>query len=119
MRLVLVEALRVQALVALRRERWDEAASSLAEGLALAQEMPYPHAEARLLQVSERLRALRGEPGATQGIVQCLDERQARSARDGAAAPVGQDRTRAGERRIGMRTTPGTGAASVSPSRRK
>jgi len=36
MRLVLVEALRVQALVARRREQWDEAARSLAEGLELA-----------------------------------------------------------------------------------
>jgi hypothetical protein len=63
---VLVEALRVQALIALRRERWDEAASSLAEGLALARDMPYPHAEARLLQASERLHILRGEPEAAR-----------------------------------------------------
>jgi tetratricopeptide (TPR) repeat protein len=51
MRLVLVEALRVQTIVALRREQWDRAARSLEEGLALAQALPYPHAEARLLHL--------------------------------------------------------------------
>ncbi len=51
MHLVLVEALRVRALVALRREQWDEAARSLEEGLALARAMSYPYAEARLLLV--------------------------------------------------------------------
>ncbi len=49
MRLVLVEALRVRAMIALRQEQWDEAASSLEEGLALARSMPYPYAKARLL----------------------------------------------------------------------
>ena len=60
MRLVLVEALRVQALIALRRERWEEATRSLEEGLELARGMPYPYAEARLLQVSSELHAQRG-----------------------------------------------------------
>jgi tetratricopeptide (TPR) repeat protein len=64
MRLVLVEALRVQALVALRREQWSEAAGSLEEGLALAREMPYPYAEARLLQVAGALHAQKGKPEA-------------------------------------------------------
>ncbi len=77
MRLVLVEALRVQALVALRQgRRLDrdslqaaggqsprvEAARSLAEGLALARAMPYPYAEARLLHVAGALHAQQGEP---------------------------------------------------------
>jgi tetratricopeptide (TPR) repeat protein len=59
MRLVLVDALRVQALIDLRRERWDEAERSLEEGLSIARSIPYPHAEARLLEVIERGHALR------------------------------------------------------------
>ena len=62
MRLVLVEALRVQALVAVRRGQWDEAARSLDEGLALARAMPYPYAETRLLHVYGQLHAGMGEP---------------------------------------------------------
>jgi tetratricopeptide (TPR) repeat protein len=61
MRLVLVEALRVQALVALRRQQWDEAVGSLEEGLALARAMPYPYAETRLLHVYGQLHAEEGE----------------------------------------------------------
>jgi tetratricopeptide (TPR) repeat protein len=41
-RLSLVDALRVQALVATREEHWAEAACALEEGLALAQRMPAP-----------------------------------------------------------------------------
>jgi len=63
MRLVLVEALRVQALVARRREQWDEAARSLAEGLELARSMPHPYAEARLLSLSAAMHRGRGERG--------------------------------------------------------
>ena len=66
MRLVLVDALRVQALVALRRERWDAAAASLEEGLALAREMPYPDAEARLLRLDAAVQARRGELAAAR-----------------------------------------------------
>ncbi|HEY8285367.1 MAG TPA: AAA family ATPase [Chloroflexota bacterium] len=51
MRLAMVEALRVRAMIALRRERWEDAASSLEEGIALARAMPYPYAEARLLHL--------------------------------------------------------------------
>jgi hypothetical protein len=60
MRLVLVEALRVQALIALRRGHVETAITSLEEGLALARAMPYPDAEVRLLQVEARLQARRG-----------------------------------------------------------
>jgi tetratricopeptide (TPR) repeat protein len=63
MRPVLVEALRVQALIALRQEHWVEAARSLEEGVALARSMPYPYAEARLLHVDGQLHAVLGEPG--------------------------------------------------------
>jgi len=61
-----VEALRVQALVLLRREQWDEAARSLAEGLALARAMPYPYAEARFLHLDGALRAQQGEGAAAR-----------------------------------------------------
>ncbi len=59
MRLVVVDALRVRALVALRRGRWDEAATSLEEGITLARGIPYPYAEARLLNLQEQLPARR------------------------------------------------------------
>jgi tetratricopeptide (TPR) repeat protein len=54
MRIALVDALRVRAMVALRRGEPEEAARSLDEGLTLARCMPYPYAEARLLQVYGR-----------------------------------------------------------------
>lgn len=63
---MLVEAPRVQALIALGREQWDAAAHALEEGLALARALPYPHAEARLLQVGERLYVQIGEPEAAR-----------------------------------------------------
>ncbi len=66
MRLVLVEALRVQALVQIRRERWAETACSLEQGLTLARAMPYPYAEARLLHVAGQCDAARGETGPTR-----------------------------------------------------
>jgi transposase len=66
MRLVLVEALRVQALIALRHGQWDEAARSLEEGITLARSMPYPYAEARLLDVYGRLHAQKGQPEAAR-----------------------------------------------------
>jgi predicted nucleotidyltransferase len=66
MRLVLVEALRVQALIALRQEQWGEAARSLEDGVALVRSMPYPYAEARLLDVYGRLHTQKGEPEAAR-----------------------------------------------------
>jgi tetratricopeptide (TPR) repeat protein len=63
LRLLLPDALRVQALVAIRQGRWEEAAQALGEGLELARGLPYPHAEARLLQVGAEMHAQRGEPG--------------------------------------------------------
>ncbi|MGH2389139.1 MAG: tetratricopeptide repeat protein, partial [Chloroflexota bacterium] len=63
MRLALVEALRVRVMIALRRERWDEAALSLEEGIALARSMPYPYAEARLLELERLLHAQTGNGG--------------------------------------------------------
>jgi tetratricopeptide (TPR) repeat protein len=66
MRLVLVEALRVQALIARRQEHWAAAECSLEEGVALARSMPYPYAEARLLHVYGRLHIQKGEPEAAR-----------------------------------------------------
>ena len=62
-RLSLVHALWVQAMVAIRQERWDNAEGSLEEGVALARSMPYPYTEARLLQVCGQMHVQRGEPG--------------------------------------------------------
>jgi tetratricopeptide (TPR) repeat protein len=61
-RLVLVEALRVAALIALRQEHWAEARRSLEEGVGLTRAMPYPYAEARLLHVYGEMHAQKGEP---------------------------------------------------------
>jgi tetratricopeptide (TPR) repeat protein len=61
-RLALVDALRVQAMIATRQRCWAQAEQALEEGLALARGMPYPYAEARLLYVSGALHAQKGEP---------------------------------------------------------
>jgi tetratricopeptide (TPR) repeat protein len=62
LRLALVDALRVQALVATRQEQWQEAEQAVAEGIALARSMPYPYAQARLLHLSGRLHTQAGKP---------------------------------------------------------
>jgi tetratricopeptide (TPR) repeat protein len=61
-RLSLVEALRVQGLVALRQERWDDAVRVLEEAVSLARRMRYPYGEARVLHVYGLLHARREEP---------------------------------------------------------
>ena len=66
LRLVLVEALRVQAMVAAHQEQWGEMEQALEEGIALARSMPYPYAEARLLHLSGRLQAEVGKPQASR-----------------------------------------------------
>ncbi|HKC75238.1 MAG TPA: hypothetical protein VKF37_13730, partial [Chloroflexota bacterium] len=62
MQLVLVEALLVQAMIAIRQKRWAQAQRSLEEGVALARRMPHPYAEARLLHVDGQRHAATGEP---------------------------------------------------------
>jgi hypothetical protein len=62
MRLVEVEALRVQVMVALHREQPAEAERGLAGGLTLARAMPYPLVEARLLHLDGLLHLQLGEP---------------------------------------------------------
>ncbi len=61
LRRVLVDTLRVQALVALRQGAVQTVAEALEEGLTLAQAMPYPHGEGRLLAVYGRLHLERGD----------------------------------------------------------
>jgi Flp pilus assembly protein TadD len=56
-----VEALRVQGLVALRQERWDDAVRVLEEALSLARRMRYHYGEARVLHVYGLLHARREE----------------------------------------------------------
>jgi predicted ATPase/DNA-binding XRE family transcriptional regulator len=62
-RLALVDALRVQAMVAIRQQRRTDAEQALEEGLTLARSMPYPYAEARLLHVYGALHLQQNEPG--------------------------------------------------------
>jgi tetratricopeptide (TPR) repeat protein len=59
--MALVDALRVQAMVAIHRQHWDAAQSALVEGLALARRMPYPYAEGRLQHVYGGLCRDRGD----------------------------------------------------------
>jgi tetratricopeptide (TPR) repeat protein len=66
LRLALVEALRVRALVAMRLAKWEEAEQALEEGITLARSMPYPYAEARLLHLSGRLHTQVGTPEAAE-----------------------------------------------------
>jgi hypothetical protein len=63
LRLALVDALWVQAMVATRQGRWEVAERSLEEGLSLAQRMPCPYAEGRLLHVYGQMHVAKGEPG--------------------------------------------------------
>ncbi len=60
--LALVDVLRVQALVAIRREQWSDAERALDEAIALARAMPYPYAEAKALYVTGLLHVARHEP---------------------------------------------------------
>ena len=46
-----VDALRAQARMMIQQRRWEEAERVLAEGLAVAQSMPDPQVEARLLEM--------------------------------------------------------------------
>jgi len=62
MDLILPDALRVQALWAMRRQRWDEAEDALDEAIHLSHDMPYPYAGAKALYVAGHLWATRGEP---------------------------------------------------------
>ena len=86
-RLTLVDLLRVQALVEQRQGRWAEAAGALEAGLTLAQSMPYPYAEGRLLHVSG---ALHAQVGAAQPARELLAAALARFRQLGAARDADQ-----------------------------
>lgn len=62
MHLILPDALRVQALWAMRQRRWEEAERALDEAVSLCQAMPYPYAEAKALYVLGHMWMTRGEP---------------------------------------------------------
>jgi tetratricopeptide (TPR) repeat protein/transcriptional regulator with XRE-family HTH domain len=62
MRLILPDALRVQALWAMRRRMWEEVARALDEAVSVSRDMPYPYAEAKSLYISGQMWAARGEP---------------------------------------------------------
>jgi tetratricopeptide (TPR) repeat protein len=61
-RFLLANVLWLQALVASQQGCWEEALPTVQEGLALARPMPYPYAEARLLQVYGQLHTQKDEP---------------------------------------------------------
>jgi tetratricopeptide (TPR) repeat protein/transcriptional regulator with XRE-family HTH domain len=61
-RVALVEALWVQAMLAIRQEQWAAATCALEAGLEMAQAMPYPYAEGRLLHVYGQMHLQLGEP---------------------------------------------------------
>ena len=70
----LVGALRAQARMMIQQRRWEEAERVLAEGLAVAQAMPDPQVEARLLEMWGLLHAQKGEvEGARERLAAALD----------------------------------------------
>ncbi|HVA91913.1 MAG TPA: AAA family ATPase [Chloroflexota bacterium] len=62
-RLALPDALRIQAMVAMGRKRWEEAERILAEGLTLTRQIGFPYAEVRLLHVHGLMYVRNGEAG--------------------------------------------------------
>jgi len=66
LRLLLVDALRVQGMVAARQAHWSEAREAFEEALTLAHAMPYPYGEARAAHAYGLLHVHRGEPAAAR-----------------------------------------------------
>lgn len=62
----LTEVLRVRGMLAAKQQRWDAAASSLAEGMALCQAMHYPYGEARIHYEYASLESARGDTAAAR-----------------------------------------------------
>jgi tetratricopeptide (TPR) repeat protein len=60
---VLVDTLRIQAMLAMRRGQWEEAQRALDEAFSRSHAMPYPYAEAKALYVYGRLHVAKGELG--------------------------------------------------------
>ncbi len=69
-RLDLVDALWVQAHAAVQQADWGAATRALDEGLTLAQGMPYPLAEARLLHIYGMMHAQQGDLHSAQERLQ-------------------------------------------------
>jgi tetratricopeptide (TPR) repeat protein/transcriptional regulator with XRE-family HTH domain len=61
--ILLVDALRIHAVISISERRWDDAESALREGLTLARVMAYRYAEARLLHVYGHLHMALGAFG--------------------------------------------------------
>jgi class 3 adenylate cyclase/tetratricopeptide (TPR) repeat protein len=59
--LVFTDAMRVEALLAIRQQRWDDAQALLDDVLALCRTMPYPWAEAKALYVYAFMLMQQGE----------------------------------------------------------
>jgi tetratricopeptide (TPR) repeat protein len=59
--MILVDALRVRAMLVLRRGEWKEAKQALDEALSLSQAIPSPYAEAKPLHVYGQIDAATGE----------------------------------------------------------
>jgi transcriptional regulator with XRE-family HTH domain/tetratricopeptide (TPR) repeat protein len=87
--LLIVEALRVHALVTLAQGQWTETARSLDEALTCAQALCWPYAEARLLTVYGRLHVATGE---TETARERLQAAQAVFQRLGARADLAATR---------------------------
>jgi tetratricopeptide (TPR) repeat protein len=60
--LVLIDALRVRAMLAMRRGQWEEAQRALDEALLRSRETPYPYAEAKALYVYGLLDVAMSQP---------------------------------------------------------
>jgi class 3 adenylate cyclase/tetratricopeptide (TPR) repeat protein len=69
-RLALVDALRVQGMVLIRQEDYEEARRVLDEALELAQAMPHPYAEARIAYQDGVMQRRRGEHEQARGQLQ-------------------------------------------------
>jgi tetratricopeptide (TPR) repeat protein/transcriptional regulator with XRE-family HTH domain len=62
LRLALVDALRVQAMLATHQGRWPEAEAASEQALSLAREMRYPYAEVKVLYDSGLMSVQQGKP---------------------------------------------------------
>jgi hypothetical protein len=61
-KLWLVDVQRVEALLAIKQERWQEAAASLDEALSMCRAIPYPYAEVKALYVYSQLYTATSKP---------------------------------------------------------
>ncbi len=120
-RLALADALRVQARVAIAQQAWTEAAQALEDGLALTRRMPYPFAEARLLEVDGALHHAHGEtPAAKARLEEALTIFRRLGARTDAErvrqAIGALSRATVGPSATERHTRRGAGAAPAAPS---